>query len=72
MIAAGLTVSINTDDPGWFDTDLITELEIASDLGVDHDAHLGMQRAALAASFAPASVRRTIAEELDAYERSYS
>jgi aminodeoxyfutalosine deaminase len=72
MRAAGLNVSINTDDPGWFDTDLITELEIASDLGVDHDAHLGMQRAALAASFAPASVRRTIAEELDAYERSYS
>jgi len=72
MIAAGLTVSINTDDPGWFDTDLSTELDIASDLGVDSDVHLGMQRAALAASFAPPAVRRAITEELDAYERSYS
>ena len=49
---------INTDDPGWFDTDLMTELSIASDLGVDHDTHLRMQRGALAASYAPAAVRR--------------
>ncbi len=72
MLEAGLEVCINTDDPGWFDTDLMTELEIASELGVDRDTHLRMQRSALAASFAPAAVRRSIAEELDVYERSHS
>jgi aminodeoxyfutalosine deaminase len=72
MMEAGLNVSINTDDPGWFDTDLVTELRIATDLGVDRDTHLRLQRGALAASFAPPTVRRAIAEELDAYERSHS
>ncbi len=72
MIEAGLDVSINTDDPGWFDTDLMTELEIASDLGIDDDTHLRLQRTALAASFATPAVRRRIAEELDVYERLHS
>jgi adenosine deaminase len=72
MLESGLDVCINTDDPGWFDTDLMTELEIASELGVDRDTHLRMQRGALAASYAPAAVRRSIAEELDVYERSHS
>lgn len=72
MMEAGLNVSINTDDPGWFDTDLVTELRIATDLGVDRDTHLRLQRGALAASFAPPAVRRAVAEELDAYERSHS
>jgi adenosine deaminase len=72
MLEGGLEVCINTDDPGWFDTDLMAELEIASELGVDRDTHLRMQRSALAASFAPAAVRRSIAEELDVHERSHS
>ncbi|MGA9276731.1 adenosine deaminase [Ilumatobacter sp.] len=72
MIEAGLRVSINTDDPGWFDTDLMTELSIASELGIDDDMHLRLQRSALDASFADAPVRRRIVEELDAYERSHS
>ncbi len=69
MIEAGLRVCINTDDPGWFDTDLMTELTIATeDLGVGRDQHLAMQRDALAASFAPPDVRRRVVEELDAFE----
>jgi aminodeoxyfutalosine deaminase len=73
MLDAGLRVCINTDDPGWFDTDLLTELDIAStDLGLDNDTHLRLQRDALDASFAEAPTRRRIAEELDAYERSHS
>ncbi len=71
MIDAGLRVCINTDDPGWFDTDLLTELTIASDdLGISRDQHLAMQRDAVAASYAPADVRRSIVEELDAFERT--
>jgi aminodeoxyfutalosine deaminase len=71
MIDAGLRVSINTDDPGWFDTDLLGELAIASGLGVDTTGHIGMQRDALDASFASGDVRRRVSAELDAYERSH-
>ncbi len=71
MIEAGVRVCLNTDDPGWFDTDLVTELTIASDeLGVSRDQHLSMQRDATAASFAPAHVRRRVIEELDVFERT--
>lgn len=69
MLDAGLRVSINTDDPGWFDTDLLTELRIASDLGIDVDTHLRLQRDALDASFAGPAVRRAVTDELDAFER---
>lgn len=71
MLDAGLRVCVNTDDPGWFDTDLVTELTIASEeLGVSRDQHLAMQRDAAAASFAPADVRRRVIEELDMFERT--
>ncbi len=71
MIDAGLRVCVNTDDPGWFDTDLVTELSIASEeLSVGRPQHLAMQRDATAACFAPADVRRRIVEELDVFERA--
>ncbi len=64
---AGLRVCLNTDDPGWFDTDLITELSIATrHLGVSAADHLAMQRDALAASFASDHTRSAIGAELDA------
>jgi len=63
--AAGLRVCLNTDDPGWFATDMNTELMIASNhLGVSAIDHLAMQRDALDASFAPDAVRASIAAEL--------
>jgi adenosine deaminase len=65
MIDAGLNVCINTDDPGWFDTDLMIELSIGSDLGLDVADHVRLQKNALSASFASDTVRRTISEELD-------
>ncbi len=62
---AGVRVCINTDDPGWFATDLTTELQIASDhLGVDDAAHIAIQRDALDSSFAPSEVKRSIRDEL--------
>ena len=71
MIDAGLNVCVNTDDPGWFDTDLLAELSIASDdLGIGRDRQLAMQRAAVTASYAPSDVRRRIVEELDVFERT--
>lgn len=67
LLAAGLRVCLNTDDPGWFATDLTGELVLATEqLGVDQAAHLAMQRDALAASFAPDDVRRRLLAQLDA------
>ncbi len=65
LIDAGLNVSINTDDPGWFATDLVTELEIAAGLlGLDERGLVDLQRAALDASFAPAALKQKIVDEL--------
>ena len=71
LLAAGVRLCINTDDPGWFATDLSTELGHGSDLfGIDADQHVLMQRDALDASFAPGSVRTEIAGQLDDFAAS--
>ncbi len=63
--AAGLRVCINTDDPGWFATDLVSELRIASDvLGVDPDTHVAMQLDATNASYANDAQKAAIRTEL--------
>lgn len=62
---AGLRVCLNSDDPGWFATDLMTELTIASELlGVTDDDHRKLQLDAVSASFAPESVKTAIRAEL--------
>jgi len=67
LLEAGLRVCLNTDDPGWFATDMNTELTVASQhLGVSPTDHLAMQRDALDASFAPHAVRASITAELAA------
>jgi aminodeoxyfutalosine deaminase len=69
LIAAGVRLCINTDDPGWFATDLTTELGHGTSLfGIDERAHVRMQRDALDASFAPDHVRAAIARDLDDFE----
>lgn len=62
---AGVRVCVNTDDPGWFATDLESELRIATDhLGIDHATHVEMQLDAIAASFAPDRVKHAFQTEL--------
>lgn len=64
--AAGVKTCLNTDDPGWFDTDLMTELRIGTDrFGLSQADHLDMQLDALDASFAPPDVRAELRVELD-------
>lgn len=63
--AAGLVVTINTDDPPYFSTDLGRELRRAHDLyGFTREALLDTQTTALAASYAPPATRAAIAHEL--------
>jgi adenosine deaminase len=58
-------VSLNTGDPGWFATDLVHELEIATEmLAVSPEQHRAMQLDAVAASFLSAeaaTLRQAIA-----------
>lgn len=66
LLAAGLRVCLNTDDPGWFATDLVTELTIASDLfDVDRAQHRSMQLDAVAASFMPSDAKRLLTSQIE-------
>jgi adenosine deaminase len=65
LLDAGVTVTLNTDDPAYFSTDLTNELQLAHDVhGLSVDQLRQMQRDALAASFAPDHLKRTVAGEL--------
>jgi aminodeoxyfutalosine deaminase len=68
MVAAGLNVSVNTDDPGFFSTTLERELALVSEHhGFDEAALAAAQRRALDASFAPPALKRQVHAELDAW-----
>lgn len=68
LMAAGVRVCINSDDPGWFGTDLTTELVIATEhLGVSTEDHLALQHDAVAASFAPNHVKAAITTDLKTF-----
>ena len=63
--AAGLRLCINTDDPGWFATDLNTELAIAASLlDADRGDMVALEQDALDASFAPSQAKQSVAAEL--------
>jgi adenosine deaminase len=66
--AAGVRVCLNTDDPGWFGTDLVTELAIATEhLGATRADHLAMQLDAVDAAFMDDATRTAIAAEIRSY-----
>ena len=65
---AGVTVTVNSDDPPMFGTTLNREYEIAADLlGLDEAGVADLARTALRASFAPDDVRQRVLDEIDAY-----
>jgi len=68
LLDAGLNVSINTDDPGSFGTDLNTELELVhAHHDVTREQLRAMQLAALDASFADPSTKVVLREEIERY-----
>jgi aminodeoxyfutalosine deaminase len=70
MVAAGLNVSVNTDDPGFFSTTLNRELELVSEHhGFDEPALAAAQRRAIDASFAPPALKQRFHTELDTWLR---
>ena len=65
---AGVTITVNSDDPPMFGTTLNREYEIAADLlELDHEGVADLARAAVDASFAPDEVRGRVLAEIDAY-----
>ncbi|BCJ32285.1 adenosine deaminase family protein [Actinocatenispora sera] len=67
MLDAGLVVTLNTDDPAYFQTTLTDELDLAHRVhGLSRDTLLGLQRNALDASYADGRTKERIRAELAA------
>jgi aminodeoxyfutalosine deaminase len=68
MYGAGLTVTVNSDDPPMFGTTLNREYEIAADLlGLDREGIADLARNAVRASFMPGQDRSRLLAEIDDY-----
>jgi aminodeoxyfutalosine deaminase len=68
---AGVTITVNSDDPSMFGTSLNQEYEIAARLlGLDAGGVAELARAATRASFAPDEVKRALLDEIESYARA--
>jgi aminodeoxyfutalosine deaminase len=68
FVDAGVTVTINSDDPPMFGTTLNREYEIAAELlDLDETGIATLATAAVDASFAPDDVKARLRSEIDAY-----
>ena len=71
FVDAGVVVTINSDDPPMFATDLNAEYAIAADLlGLDEEGVADLARTAIDVSFAPDEVKASVRAEIDAYVAS--
>jgi aminodeoxyfutalosine deaminase len=65
---AGVTITINSDDPSMFNTTLNREYEVAAELlDLDTGGVTDLARAAVRASFAPDDLKVAILSEIDVY-----
>jgi adenosine deaminase len=65
---AGVSVSVNTDDPGFFDSDLVGEYAIAGRLlGLDRQGYARLARNSVDGSFAPDALKDELRHEIDAW-----
>ena len=65
---AGVTITVNSDDPPMFGTTLNREYAIAADLlALDEGGVADLARAAVRASFADDDVKARVLGEIDAY-----
>lgn len=68
MVAAGVLVTINSDDPPMFGTDLNTEYGVAARLlDLDETGLAGLAKNAVEASFLDPAGKAKLAAEIDAY-----
>ena len=70
LVAAGVTVTINSDDPPMFSTTLSHEYEVAARLlGLDAAGVAELARAAVRSSFLDSAGKAALLAEVDDYER---
>jgi aminodeoxyfutalosine deaminase len=68
FVEAGILVTINSDDPPMFGTDLNTEYAVAAELlDLDEAGLARLAQAAVVASFAPDDLKRELLAEIEAY-----
>ncbi|WP_329480189.1 adenosine deaminase [Kribbella sp. NBC_01484] len=68
MVEAGLVVTINSDDPPMFGTDLINEYAVAAQLlDLDESGVAELAKTAVRVSFAEDSVKNALLNEIDTY-----
>ena len=68
LVAAGVPITINSDDPPMFSTTLNHEYEVAAGLlGLDDQGVAELGRASVRSSFADDATKATILAEIDAY-----
>jgi aminodeoxyfutalosine deaminase len=68
MVEAGLVVTINSDDPPMFGTDLTNEYAVAAELlDLDESGVAELAKTAVRASFAEDSLKSTLLAEIDDY-----
>jgi aminodeoxyfutalosine deaminase len=73
MVAAGVLVTINSDDPPMFGTDLNTEYAVAARLlDLDEAGLAALAKNAVEASFLDAPGKARLAAEIDTYTASWS
>lgn len=72
MVDAGVPVTINSDDPPMFGTDLNTEYGVAARLlGLDATGVAGLAKNAVEASFMDTTAKARLSAEIDAYTTSW-
>lgn len=65
---AGVSVSVNTDDPGFFDCDLVGEYEIAGRLlGLDREGYGRLAAGSVDGSFAPEALKEELYVDIRAW-----
>lgn len=72
LVEAGLMVTLNSDDPPMFDTDLTNEYRAAARMGLAPAALVQLGRNAVQASFAQPATKAELVTDIDRVEQRYT